>query len=142
MAVGASVVLPLMAFAASVQGKRHIIHHWHGYGFLPGYHQPPNNSIPMFRSKESIRGTRDFAPSYWYGGGRYYFGEPHFSHGRWNGGQFRSLLDLYAYRINVELRMRRRALLRLRRALACILESVVQLAKNRSENFLNRMNQM
>ena len=84
----ASVLLPAMAFAASVHGQRHIIHRWHGYGFLPGYHQPPNNSVPMYRSKESIRGTPDFAPSYWYGGGWYYFGEPGFSHGRWNGGSF------------------------------------------------------
>jgi hypothetical protein len=28
------------------------------------------------------------APSYLYGGGRYYFGEPGFSHGRWNGGSY------------------------------------------------------
>jgi hypothetical protein len=84
----ASVLLPVMAFAAAVHGQRHIIHRWHGYGFLPGYHQPPNNSVPMYRSKESIRGAPDFAPSYWYGGGWYYFGEPHFFHGRWNGGSF------------------------------------------------------
>jgi hypothetical protein len=32
--------------------------------------------------------TPDFAPSYWYGGGRYYFGEPGFAHGRWNGGSY------------------------------------------------------
>lgn len=51
IAVAASLSLPAIAFAASVHGKRQIIHHWHGYGFLPGYHQPPNNSVPMYRSK-------------------------------------------------------------------------------------------
>jgi hypothetical protein len=88
IAVAASLWLPMTALAAAPHGKRHVVHHWHGYGFLPGYHQPPNNSIPMYRSKETIHGAPDFAPSYWYGGGRYFFGEPHFFHGRWNGGSF------------------------------------------------------
>jgi len=86
IAVAAALALPATAFAAPAH-KRHI-YHWHGYGFLPGYHQPPSNSVPMYRSKESTRGTPDFAPSYWYGGGWYYFGGPGFSHGRWNGGSF------------------------------------------------------
>ncbi len=59
-AVAVSLSLPGAAFAASVHGRRHVVHHWHGYGFLPGYHQPPNNSVPMYRSKESNRGTPDF----------------------------------------------------------------------------------
>jgi len=88
IAVAASLSLPALAFAASVHGKRHVVHHWHGYGFLPGYHQPPNNSVPVYASKSSVHGTPDFAPSYWYGGGWYYFGEPGFVHGRWNGGSF------------------------------------------------------
>jgi hypothetical protein len=88
IAVVASLALPAIAFAASVHGKPHVIHRWHGYGFLPGYHQPPNNSVPIYGSRGSIRGNPDFAPSYWYGGGRYYFGEPGFSHGRWNGGSY------------------------------------------------------
>jgi hypothetical protein len=88
IAVAVSLSPPAIGFAASTHGKPHVIHHWHGYGFLPGYHQPPNNSVPIYRSKGSIRGTPDFAPSYWYGGGRYYFGEPGFSHGRWNGGSY------------------------------------------------------
>jgi hypothetical protein len=77
-------LLPAIAFAAPAH-KRHI-YHWHGYGFLPGYHQPPNMSVPVYGSKGSIRGTPDYAPSYWYNGGRYYFGEPGFFHGRYNGG--------------------------------------------------------
>jgi hypothetical protein len=84
----ATAVSPVaVATAASVHGKRHI-YHWHGYGFLPGYHQPPNNNVPIYASKGSAHGTPDDAPSYWYGGGWYYFGEPGFSHGRWNGGSY------------------------------------------------------
>jgi hypothetical protein len=86
LAIAAALVLPAIALAAPAP-KRHI-YRWHGYGFLPGYHQPPNNSVPMYRSKDSSRGTPDLAPCYWYGGGWYYFGEPGFAHGRWNGGSF------------------------------------------------------
>src|SRR5579872_1900885 len=88
IAVAGSLSLPAIAFAASVHEKRHVVHHWHGYGFLPGYHQPPNNNVPIYGSRGSVRCLPDFAPSYWYGGGWYYFGEPGFSHGRWNGGSF------------------------------------------------------
>jgi hypothetical protein len=87
LAIVACLLLPAVASAASVPGKRHV-YHWHGYGFLPGYHQPPNNSVPIYASKGLIPGTPDFAPSYWYGGGLYYFGEPRFSHDRWNGGSY------------------------------------------------------
>jgi hypothetical protein len=87
LAITACLLLPVVASAASIHGKRHI-YHWHGYGFLPGYHQPPNNSTPTYASKGSIHGTPDDAPSYWYNGGWYYFGEPGFSHGRWNGGGY------------------------------------------------------
>ncbi len=108
-AVAVSLSLPGAAFAASVHGRRHVVHHWHGYGFLPGYHQPPNNSVPMYRSKESNRGTPDFAPTYWYGGGRYFFGEPHFFPRPLGWRQFQSVLDLHAYRADVELRLSPRA---------------------------------
>ena len=88
IAVAVSLAVPATAFAASVPAKRYTVYRWHGYGFLPGYHQPPNNNVPVYGSKGSIRGTPDYAPSYWYDGGRYYFGEPGFSHGRWNGGSY------------------------------------------------------
>jgi len=80
------VLLPAIAFAAPVQ-KRHI-YHWHGYGFLPGYHQPPNNNVPIYGPKGTIGDTPDAAPSYWYNGGRYYFGRPGFFRGHYNGGSF------------------------------------------------------
>jgi hypothetical protein len=86
-------VLSLLPVAASANGKRQV-YHWHGYGFLPGYHQPPNNNVPVYGPRPSANSgpsnassfTRSNAPSYWYGGGRYYFGNPGFLHGRFNGG--------------------------------------------------------
>ena len=79
-------LLPAIAFAGPAHERR--IHHWHGYGFLPGYHQPPNNSVPVFRSRGSIRGTPDDTPSYWYNGDWHYYGDPRFFRGRYNGGSF------------------------------------------------------
>src|SRR6202051_3162787 len=78
-------LLPAIAFAAPAH-ERHI-HHWHGYGFLPGYHQPPNNNVPVYGPKGAI-GDTEYAPRYWYDGGQYYFGRPGFSRGRYNGGSF------------------------------------------------------
>ena len=105
IAVAASVSVPAVASAASVHGKRYVVHRWHGYGFLPGYHQPPNNSVPIYRSKINPRHSRLRAkllvrrrpvllrrtgllpgPLEW--------------------GKFRSVLDFDAYRTDVELRMR------------------------------------
>jgi hypothetical protein len=79
-------LLPATASAAAAP-KRHV-YHWHGYGFLPGYHQPPDNSVPVYGPKRATGGTRDYAPSYWYDGGRYYFGRPGFFRHRYNGGSF------------------------------------------------------
>lgn len=79
-------LLPAIAFAAPAH-KRHL-HRWHGYGFLPGYQQPPDNNIPVYGSRGAIRDTPGYTPSYWYNGARYYFGEPGFFHGRYNGGSF------------------------------------------------------
>jgi hypothetical protein len=101
---------PVAGFAASAPAKHHVdqrhIYHWHGYGFLPGYQQPPNNSAPPFLTKRSSPHVAErpsgsfpnyhtpaYTPyywhgSYWYGGGRYYLGNPGFFHGRYNGGSF------------------------------------------------------
>jgi hypothetical protein len=81
-----ATLLPAIALAAPAH-KRHI-HRWHGYGFLPGYHQPPSNSVPVFAAKARHGGSRAYAPSYWYDGGRYYFGDPGFFRRRYNGGSF------------------------------------------------------
>jgi hypothetical protein len=79
-------LLPAIALAVPAH-TRHVAR-WHGYGFLPGYHQPPSNTVPVLGPKGAARGFPDYSPSYWYNGERYYFGQPGFSHGRYNGGSF------------------------------------------------------
>lgn len=84
LSVTTAILLTLSsAFAFAAPAHKRI---WHGYGFLPGYHQPQNPHIPIYGEKGAIRGEPDFTPSYWYGGSRYYFGEPGFVRGRYNGG--------------------------------------------------------
>jgi hypothetical protein len=68
---------------------------WHGYGFLPGYHQPPSNSLPLFAQKATMRHDRrpwyiDPVPQYYgYDGDWHYFGRPGFDGGgHYNGGSF------------------------------------------------------
>jgi hypothetical protein len=78
-------LLPAIALAAPAD-KRH--YHWHGYGFLPGYHQPPANNVPVYGPKGATGGTPAYVPSYWYDGGHYYFGRPGFFRGQYNGGSF------------------------------------------------------
>jgi hypothetical protein len=78
---------PAFTAAAPPHGKPHI-YKWHGYGFLPGYHQPPNNNVPIYSRKPLNDGTPPYTPYYWWGGSRYYFGDPGFYHGRYNGGSF------------------------------------------------------
>ena len=89
-------LLPVVAPAAPAQ--KHSASRWHGYGFLPGYHQPPNNSLPDYKQKASVlraerRNRRpwyiDPTPEY-YGtdGDWHYFGRPGFYGGRYNGGSF------------------------------------------------------
>jgi hypothetical protein len=57
------------------KAKRHVIRHWRGYGFLPGY-VPPEIAA---REREA----RDFNR------GRFYaIPWPRFYRGRWNGGGF------------------------------------------------------
>jgi hypothetical protein len=77
------LLLPDITLAASVHKKP--IRRWHGYGFLPGYRQPPNPTIPVYGR---VRGRPDYTPSYWWNGARYYYGDPGFYRGRYNGGSF------------------------------------------------------
>jgi hypothetical protein len=87
-------LLPVVAPAAPVHKRP--TPRWHGYGFLPGYHQPLNNSLPAYAQKNGAarlaRYNRrpwyiDPTPSYYgYDGERYYFGQPGFYRGRYNGG--------------------------------------------------------
>ncbi len=87
-------LLPVVAPAAPIH-KRPL---WHGYGFLPGYQQPLNNSLPLYVQKNGTRRLAsqnrrpwyiDPVPSYYgYDGNQYYFGRPGISNGRYNGGSF------------------------------------------------------
>ncbi len=97
MCLSISVVLsllPVVAPAAPMH-KRPL---WHGYGFLPGYHQPLNNSLPLYAQKDAMRRLAkterrpwyiDTVPQYYgHDGNWYYFGRPGFAGGRYNGGSF------------------------------------------------------
>ncbi|MFB9262765.1 hypothetical protein ACFFWD_06195 [Bradyrhizobium erythrophlei] len=79
-------LLPAVTSAAPAH-KRNAAR-WHGYGFLPGYRQPPINTVPVFGARGAARGLPDYSPRYWYGGDLYYFGRPGFYRGRYNGGSF------------------------------------------------------
>jgi len=81
-------LLPAVTSGAPAQKQRHYTR-WHGYGFLPGYHQPPNNTVPVFGAKGAATGEPDYTPYYYgYNGERYYFGRPGFYRGRYNGGSY------------------------------------------------------
>ena len=89
-------LLPVVAPAAPAHKRP--APRWHGYGFLPGYRQPPNNTIPPYAEKASDsrmarRNQRhwyiDPVPQYYgYDGDWHYFGRPGFVRGRYNGGSF------------------------------------------------------
>jgi hypothetical protein len=88
-------LLPALAIAAPA-GKRHPVR-WHGYGFLPGYQQPPSNSAPP-TLREAERGPPGYKRRHWYidptpeyfgyDGEWHYFGRPGFYRGHYNGGSF------------------------------------------------------
>jgi hypothetical protein len=95
-----AVVLSLMSVAApAAPVHKRPTPSWHGYGFLPGYHQPLSNSLPLFDQEAAVLRTArrerrhwyiDPTPHYYgYDGERYYFGRPGFNGGgRYNGGSF------------------------------------------------------
>src|ERR1700761_1354689 len=50
------ILLSLLPAVTSGAPAHKRVAHWHGYGFLPGYHQPPNNSRPVFGAKGAVTG--------------------------------------------------------------------------------------
>jgi hypothetical protein len=93
-AIAASLLLPATATAKPADGKRQpriTVHpkaaRWHGYGFLPGYRQPPY--LGEWRDRDARHGGRyePYEWRFWSGGElRYGWGGPGFYRGRWNGG--------------------------------------------------------
>lgn len=62
---------------------------WRGYGFLPGYRQPP--ALTDWRAQNRISAMREMTePRYfnWYGEPGYGWGRPGFYRGQWTGGSF------------------------------------------------------
>src|ERR1700692_4932311 len=83
------ILLSLQPAVTSGAPAHKRVSHWHGYGFLPGYHQPRNNTVPVFGAKGAATGEPDYSPYYYgYNGERYYFGRPGFYRGRYNGASF------------------------------------------------------
>src|SRR3569833_1937971 len=89
-------LLPALALAAPAHKRPP--QKWHGYGFLPGYRQPVNNSVPIYGVNGSAPGRPgtkrrrwyiDPTPSYYgYDGEWHYFGRPGFYRGHYKGGFF------------------------------------------------------
>jgi hypothetical protein len=99
MRLSIAVVLSLPPGVATAAPVHKSAQHWHGYGFLPGYHQPLNNSLPLYAQKDATRRWAsherrpwyiDPVPRYYgYDGNWHYFGRPGFDGGgRYNGGSF------------------------------------------------------
>ena len=94
-----AIVLSLLSVAApAAPVEKRPAPRWHGYGFLPGYQQPLNNSRPPHAQKNATRRLVprdrrrwyiDPVPRYYgYDGNWHYFGRPGFYGGRYNGGSF------------------------------------------------------
>jgi hypothetical protein len=95
-----AIVLSLLSAAAPAAPiNKRTPQRWHGYGFLPGYRQPLNNSLPLYKQDPAVlrmarRERRpwyiDPVPEYYgYDGDWHYVGRPGFDRGgRYNGGSF------------------------------------------------------
>jgi hypothetical protein len=94
-----AIVLSLLSADAMAAAKKQKPKRWQGYGFLPGYRQPINNSVPLFMQKQAeLRMAKrdrrlwyiDKTPQYynWWEGQWRYPGHPGFYRGQYNGGSF------------------------------------------------------
>jgi hypothetical protein len=106
-AMAVSLLMPATAIAKQAGGTRDlriVVHpkyppnirpgnppkqRWHGYGFLPGYRQPPDLADWRDRSARYRGRYQPYELRYWSNGQlRYGWGGAGFYHGRWNGGSF------------------------------------------------------
>jgi hypothetical protein len=102
-AIATSMVLPATAMARQTDGKRTATSSKaaakkssakRGYGFLPGYRQPP--ALTDWRAQNArYRAREQYEQRYWYyrpysgyAQIRYGWGSPGIYRGRWNGGSF------------------------------------------------------
>src|ERR1700687_3369707 len=61
-----AVVLSLLSVAATAAPiHKKPAPRWHGYGFLPGYHQPLSNSLPLYAQKDAMRRLARRDPRPW-----------------------------------------------------------------------------
>jgi len=87
-ALATCLALPAAA-AARTKIKVYPNRHWHGYGFLPGYHQPPDLTDWRAQNRISAQQAQTGWRYYdWYGESHYGFGYPGYYRGRYNGGSF------------------------------------------------------
>ena len=80
IAIAVALSLAQAALSAPVRHvtkHHHVVRHWHGYGFLPGY-RPPE----VIEREREEHYNRVFGPQY------YGPAWPRFYRGRWNGGGF------------------------------------------------------
>lgn len=82
IAIAIALSLAQTALSAAVDKKRdvtkhHVVRHWHGYGFLPGYRPPEVIERERLEHYYRVYGPQYYGPAW-----------PGFYRGRWNGGGF------------------------------------------------------
>jgi hypothetical protein len=100
-AFAGSMLLPVTAVAEQTRGQKVTAKskstaktRWRGYGFLPGYRQPP--ALTDWRAQNRRYQVRDryeqryvyYRPYSYYGQLQYGWGYPGIYRGQWNGGSF------------------------------------------------------
>ena len=60
------VLLLLPAVAPAEPAHKRPAPRWHGYGFLPGYLQPPNNSLPAYKQRATVTRMAQKNRRHWY----------------------------------------------------------------------------
>ena len=90
-ALAVALLLPAATDADAAKRTRITVHskrHWHGYGFLPGYHPSlaETQGLPILGNDPRRR--REWRYIDFYGNVRYGYGGPVFYRGRYTGGSF------------------------------------------------------